>query len=249
MHLIDRFAYANAISRLNPAYKAGFSFALLILCLVVNSLPFSAGVLILCLLATLGWAKLPLRPVLKLISIETAFLVSGVLGVAISASKLETPGAVRVAGLWLLLTPASITLALKIFLRALACAAALNFFAMTTPLTDLIALGKKLRLPALLIDLMSLTYRFIFTLWDCFERMTKAREARLGFKDMRTTFRSLGEIIASLFIESYRRSKHLELALEARLWEGNFMVLDEKYEKLAFPWQNKAGSPCERGQQ
>ena len=239
MRLIDQFAYGNTISRLNPAYKAGFSLILLILCLTVNSLPFSIGALCLSILASLLWAKLPISLVLKLTFIEASFLFTGVLGVAVSISGTQTEGAMRLAGLWLLVTPASIRLAIHLLLRALACTAALNFLAMTTPLTDLIVLGRKLRIPALLIDLMTLAYRSIFTLWDCFDRMVTARDARLGFKDIKTSFRSLGEIIATLFIEAYRKSKRLELALEGRLWDGSFPVFDQEYESLFKPGQQK----------
>ena len=51
MHWIDRYAYSNRIRKLDPAYKAGFSLALIALCLVIDQ-PISS---LMILLGTVVW--------------------------------------------------------------------------------------------------------------------------------------------------------------------------------------------------
>jgi cobalt/nickel transport system permease protein len=62
--------------------------------------------------------------------------------------------------------------------------------------------------------------------------MMIARQARLGFKDLKTSFKSLGEILAMLFIETLQRSQKLDLALQGRGWEGSLNVLSPQYLSL-----------------
>ena len=57
----------------------------------------------------------------------------------------------------------------------------MNFLTLTTPLVDLVDLWRRWRIPALLIDLMTVIYRFIFVLIDIAGRMRMAQESRLGY--------------------------------------------------------------------
>lgn len=237
MRLIDQFAYNNRIRYLNPAIKAGFSMALIFISLILDSLRTSGVVLIVVFLsATLG-AGLSLKTLLKIVLLEAAFLLTGVVGIAVSISTIETQNSLFIAGVWISVTSYSVCLALKVLFRALSCTAALNFLALTTPLTDLVILAKTLKIPALLSDIMVLIYRFIFSLWDCFERMLLARQARLGFKDLKTSFKSLSEILAMLFIETLQKSRKLDLALQGRGWEGSLNVLSPQYLSLKDSFQ------------
>ena len=78
---------------------------------------------------------------------------------------------------------------------------------------------------------------FIFTLLDCLDRMIVAKEARLGFRTFRNAFRSSADIAASLFIDAYRRSQRLQIALEGRCWNGSFRVLPRDYESPRSLWR------------
>jgi len=237
MRLIDQFAYNNRIRYLNPAIKTGFSMALIFISLILNSLRASGAVLIIVFLSATLWAALPLKTFLKIILFEAAFLLTGVIGIAVSISTIQTQNSLFIAGVWISVKSHSVYLAAIVLFRALSCTAALNLLALTTPLTDLVILAKRLKIPALLSDIMVLIYRFIFSLWDCFERMMIARQARLGFKDLKTSFKSLGEILAMLFIETLQRSQKLDLALQGRGWEGSLNVLSPQYLSLRDSFQ------------
>lgn len=243
MRWIDRFAYGNRIRGLDPAYKAGFSLAVLVLGLGLDRPTVSLGLMIGVIALSILWAGLPAGFVLRLLLVEGGFLVVGVLGIAVSINTITSPGAVALGPFWLNVTPASIYLALKLLLRSLGCASAMNFLALTTPLVDLIDLFRRMHVPDLLIDLMTLIYRFTFTLMDCLDRMVLAQEVRLGFQNMQRGLYSAGQIGANLFIEAFRRSQKLETSLEGRCWDGTLRVLPQEYEPLirARP-QEKEGS-------
>lgn len=232
MHWIDQFAYNNRIRRLDPAYKAGFSLAILLLCLTI-AIPWVSLILMMVMVSlSIFWAGLPARFVLKLLVLEGSFLFFGILGVAVSIATDSNPGAIPLGPFWLNVTPDSLYLALVLLTRSLGCAAAMNFLALTTPLVDLIDLFRRVHIPDLLIDLMTLIYRFIFTLTDCLERMVLAQQVRLGFTGWRGMLRSSGQIAANLFIEAFRRSQKLEIALQGRAWDGSLRVLPQEYESL-----------------
>jgi cobalt/nickel transport system permease protein len=236
MHAIDQYAYSNAIRKLDPAFKAGFSLLVLMLCLLIDKPLASTLFLLITVLLTVFWAKLPSSFVLRILLAEGSFLLFGVLGVAISISTISSGGAFSIGPFWVNVTPASLFLSYRLFMRSLGCASAMNFLALTTPLVDMIDLFRRIHVPTIIIDLMTLIYRFVFTLLDCLEIMVMAKEVRLGFNGWRRSLHSAGDIAANLFIEAFRKSQKLETSLEGRLWEGSLRVLQQDYEPFVFPW-------------
>lgn len=237
MRLIDRFAYNNRIRKLDPAWKAGFSLLLLLSCLTVNRAEFSAACLTAVALITVLLAGIPLGPFLKILFTEAGFLVLSVGTAAVSVSTIQSANARFFFGLWFSATQESLAAAGGLFLRSLACVSAMNLLALTTPMVDLIDLMTRMKVPDSLIDILTLIYRFIFTLLDCLDRMIVAKEARLGFRTFRNAFRSSADIAASLFIDAYRRSQRLQIALEGRCWNGSFRVLPRDYESPRSLWR------------
>lgn len=237
MHWVDLYAYDNRIRMLDPAYKAGFSLMVMLVCLIVDR-PL-VGLLIILLDAGLSifWAGLPAGFVFKLLTGEGSFLLIGVLGVAISINIVPIPGGLALGPFWVMVTPDTIYLAIRLLFRALGCVSAMNFLALTTPMVDLIDLMRRMHVSEILIDLMTLIYRFVFTLLDSLDRMVLAQEVRMGFNGWRNSLQSTANIGANLFIEALRRSRRLETALEGRGWEGSFRVIPQEFEKLKWPWK------------
>lgn len=236
MRWIDRYAYNNRIRRLDPAVKAGFSLAVILVCLGFDRPVVSIAALILNILLSVSLAGLPLGSFLKILTGEAAFLVLSIISIAVSFVHPPTAESASIFPVKLLMTRDSVLNALNLLLRTLACVSAMNFLSMTTPIVDLIDLARRLRVPEIIIDLMTLIYRFIFTLFDCLERMIAAKESRLGFRSFRTAFRSAGEIAANLFLETYRKSQKLQLSLDSRCWDGTFRVIPQTYAPIRSLW-------------
>lgn len=233
MHIIDRYAYSNRIRTLSPMHKAGLALLVIALCLALDR-P-AVGLLAALWMGGLAtyWAGLPVGVFGRLLLAEGFFLVLAVSGVAISLSTappLNSAWSWNIGPLWLGSDPTSLEVAARLATRALGSAAAMNFLALTTPLVDLIDLMRRFRMPALLTDLMTLFYRFIFALLGSLSRMHTAQDSRLGYISLKRGIASAGVLATRLFVDAYQRSLRLQTTLESRGYSGVLRVLPTHYE-------------------
>jgi len=230
MHLIDRYAYTNRLRSVDPAQKFALALTALLLCLILDR-PLVGALVVAWMWGLSIFAGVPKRVLGHTLLAEAAFLALAVIGVAVSVSSAppqaewQTP----LGSLWLSASQSSVDTALRLLTRALGGAAAMNWLALTTPLIDLIDLLRRLRVPLVLIDLMTLIYRFIFTLLDSLDRMRVAQDNRLGYVNFRRGLHSAAQLASRLFIETYLRSRRLQVALEGRGYAGDLRVLPHTY--------------------
>jgi cobalt/nickel transport system permease protein len=236
MHIIDQYAYSNRIRRVDPAYKAGLALVLVALCLALNELPVSIVALAWAFFLGVRVAGLSVGTFGRVLLVEFTFLVLATLGVIISIS-LADPGSQAMwswslGPLWFSSSSDSLYRGLALIARALGCASALNFLALTTPLVDLIDLLRRLRVPSVLIDLMTLIYRFIFVLLESLNRMVTAQESRLGYSSTWRSMVSAGLLGSQLFIDAYQRGQRMQIALDSRAYSGGVLqVLPMTYDR------------------
>lgn len=234
MHIIDCYAYSNKIRAVDPAQKAGLALVVLLLCLILNHPVVS--VLAVAWMWTLAvWqAALPAFVFGRVLLAELFFLSLATVAVALSVSTtspvdpqawLLSLGPLRISS-----SPDALYDASNLVLRALGAASAMNFLALTTPLVDLVELMRRLRFSPVLIDLMAVMYRFIFVLLESLNRMYLAQNSRLGYSSYRRGMMSAGLLGSQLFIDTYRRSRRLQTALDARGYTGgDLRVLPATY--------------------
>lgn len=232
MGSIDRYAHTNRLRSVEPAYKAGLAFVVIILCLLLNR-P-AVGLLAVGWIwaMTTWWAGIPGPVFGRMLLVEGTFLVLAVVGVALSVSTSPPPPTVwqwHIGPLWLSSSMAAINQALLLVSRALGSAAAMNFLALTTPLVDSVELLRRLRVPNLLIDLMALIYRFIFILLDRMEQMSTAQQSRLGYSTRWNSMKSAALLGSRLFVEAYQHGQRMQVALESRGYDGDLRVLPIEY--------------------
>ena len=226
MHIIDRYAYTNRIRNVDPVYKAGFALAVLVLCLLLNE-PMVGLVAVIGIWALATFvAGLPVVTFGRIVFAESLFLMLITAGVAVSVS-IQDPTAIngwawKLGPLWISSSPESLDLAVRLVTRALGGTAAMNFLAMTTPLVDLVDLFRRLGVPAVLIDVMTVMYRFIFILLDSLDRMYIAQNSRLGYRSWKRAMFSAGQIASRVFIEAYQRSERLQARWIHAPTMGNF---------------------------
>lgn len=121
--------------------------------------------------------------------------------------------------------PAGARTALRVALRASAASAVLLLFAFTVPVSQLVQLLRKLRVPETIIDLVHLTYRTLFALDKRRQAMVIAQRNRLGFRSPRLALHCVSQLAASLLVESVLTSMRLERGLSARGYTGRLVVL------------------------
>lgn len=228
---LDRYAYNNGLSKVHPLEKFLFALITMLVCLLANSLVVSLLVILLMTGVSVLMGRVPLGFYLKLMLIPLAFLMVAVITIAVNIVDASTPllWGCQVFNITIGISYPSAYLASKLFLRSLGAISCLYFLILTTPSLAIISLLGKLKCPVLLIDLMSLVYRFIFVLLDTANKIRTAQVVRLGYGNLRQGYRSLGQLVVNLYINSYRRALNLYTALEARGYQGNLRVLEEEY--------------------
>jgi cobalt/nickel transport system permease protein len=105
--------------------------------------------------------------------------------------------------------------------------------AFTTPFHELVDGLRQLRLPRIMVAIISFMYRYLAVLGEEATRMTRARAARsAGTRDggkgggsIRWRARVTGAMVGSLFLRSYERSERIYAAMQARGFEGEFRHL------------------------
>lgn len=232
MHVIDRYAYTNALRRVDPAQKGGLALLAILLCLLLDRPAVGLLTLLWMTALTTLWARTPLLVFGRTLLAEGLFLTLSVLGVALSVSLAPSalPAAAwQIGPLWFSTSPTALDLATRLFTRALGCAAALNFLILTTPLIDLIELLRRLRLPETLIDVMTITYRTIFVLLESLQRIYTAQDSRLGYRNAKRSMQSAALLSSRLFLDVYERSRRMHIALESRGMDGPLRVLPMRY--------------------
>ncbi|MFH1861978.1 MAG: cobalt ECF transporter T component CbiQ [bacterium] len=90
----------------------------------------------------------------------------------------------------------------------------------TCPFDELLNALQAFRVPALLILLLSFTYRFIYLFWDEAERMQRARDLRYFGGQWSRQLTTLGYLVSALFLRSYWRAERVHAAMLLRAWEG-----------------------------
>ena len=96
----------------------------------------------------------------------------------------------------------------------------------TTKLANLLKGLEQLRMPRVMVMILSFMYRYIFVLVDEVMRMRQARDSRnFGGKRL-WLMRTIGNMIGTLFIRSYERGERVYAAMLARGFDGQSRTLD-----------------------
>jgi cobalt/nickel transport system permease protein len=98
----------------------------------------------------------------------------------------------------------------------------------TTPFHDLVDALRDLRLPRILVAIISFMYRYLAVLGEEAGRMLRARSARSAGTSggsIRWRARVTGQMVGTLFLRSYERSERIYAAMQARGFTGTFRHL------------------------
>jgi cobalt/nickel transport system permease protein len=218
MTAVDRLAHGNAWSRRHPVDKLVLAGGLLLLSIALPPLPGAALVLASALGAAILGARVPATDFARLMAVPAAFILSGALVLAMSL-RLDGQGPV------LALASGGAAQAIDASLRAAAATASLLLLVATTPITDLLGLLRALRIPAPLVEVVLLVYRFIMLVIGVADAIRAAQASRLGYSGLRRGIRSAGLLIAALLPRALNRGRQLEIGLAARAYDGALCVL------------------------
>ncbi|MCM8778897.1 MAG: hypothetical protein NC898_02055 [Candidatus Omnitrophica bacterium] len=178
----------NFLSRLDTRIKILSCILFLILNLILRGNIFPISLLLLYLLVSLSW-KVKWRYILSRLFIP--FLI----------------------GVFLILTKTSGLHLALVILSGVSMVALLSF---STPFEDILSALSRLKLSQILIEIFYLMYKFIFIFFDEVSDIYYAQKSRLGYKDTKTSLKSLGVLIGILIIRSFQKANLLYEAILSR---------------------------------
>ena len=218
--LIEQSAYSNRWRGVSPSAKGLFALFGLIAAFSAST-PLAACVVagLLAVTALLGARVLPSRLV-RVAAPAFGFLLIG------SVSLLVSPGFYAQGNLMVHWLPEGSGPFFKLVSRSAAALAALLFLVLTTPLIDLIALLRWLKMPEVLLELMIICYRMLFVFSEALHDTLTAQSARLGYATPRLALRSLGQLTAGLTLQIWSRAHDLHVAAQARNNDGPLRFLE-----------------------
>ena len=227
---IDCYAYSNNLKTVHPVEKSLFAIITMAVCLTSPTVITPLIVLALMTGGIVCKAGIPPRVFVKLMLVPLSFLLISVLTIAFSIST-------NPLGFWLAQTIHGLTVgihypdlitALHLFLRSLGAVSCLYFLALTTPITEIITVLNKMKVPVIITELMVLIYRFIFVFMETATTIRRAQFSRSGYISMKSSYRSLSRLFSALLGKVFVKSQELYNSMAARCYTGEIKVLTKK---------------------
>jgi cobalt/nickel transport system permease protein len=183
------------------------------------------GVVLVAAVARIG----PLRPARR------AFIAAPFLLAALPLVFVRTGdplGTVELGPLELTISGEGLRVFTTIALKGWISVQAALVLAYTTPFHELVDGLRSLRLPLIMVSIISFMYRYLAVLSEEVTRMTRARASRsaaavggAGGGSIAWRARVTGSMVGSLFLRSYERSERIYAAMLARGFEGEIRHL------------------------
>jgi cobalt/nickel transport system permease protein len=227
-YFIDFYAYASKIRPWNSTFKVCLSVLTVILCIVLDNPYVSIIVIISMAYLTTIKGGIPVTEYLHILAIPIAFILLSTLTIAIDFSKQPIGEYNLYLGFCYIFTSMDQLkkMAFLIF-KIFAAISALQMLTLSTPSSEIIYVLRKAHVPKIIIELMSLIYRYIFILIEVYTKMNNSAKARQGYSDFKTSCYTFGGIASNMFIISLRKANAYYDAMEARCYDGELLFLEE----------------------
>lgn len=226
--LIDKLCYTSKMRYINAGEKFAFAVITLLFCVVSRSITIAAIVLAATGILTVFIGGIPVSYYWKLLKYPLVFLFLSVIAIIVNISKIPLDAfAIPLGNIYLTGSKNGVLQALQLVCTAMASVSCLYFLSLSTPMTDILQVLKKIHCPEILIELMLLIYRFIFILLQISSTISISQKSRLGNRDFKTSCKSVGNIMSVLLIRAFKKSSALYDAMESRCYNGSISVLNE----------------------
>ncbi|MGD6852040.1 MAG: cobalt ECF transporter T component CbiQ [Candidatus Bathyarchaeia archaeon] len=220
VYLEDLSNKKGLLQAINPLAKLVAIVAMIVASLFIFNLSY---LLILCIIPIV--LAVSSRVPLKHFFVRTAFVTAlaallSIPPIFFAAGTLVW--AASLGGLHITITAEGLTNAAVFTVRVWFCVASLISLILSTGFDKMLALLSAMKVPDVVVQLFSLTYRYFFVSVHEAQSVLIAKEARTYVH--KKTFnmqalKDLGSVVATLFIRTYERSERVYLAMKARGFE------------------------------
>lgn len=226
MHLLEEYALNNNLSGASGKSKMLFSGMTLLVCVFSTSIIVLLLIFFIMFIMTVGRARIPFWFYIRLLFAPISFGIIALVAMLFFFG-IDPWFCVDIGGLTLIATKDGFSTALISVGRMLGSVTCLLFLSLTTPMSDIFALLKKLHLPAVFIELSMLIYRYIFIMLQEAMRMEYAQKMRLGYSNISGSISAFAMLAGNLFIRSWDSAERMLIAMNSRGYEGTIHVLEE----------------------
>lgn len=207
MREIDAFAHLNRWR--DRTVEVGVLCAGLLGCAMVRPTVATTLLTLLVVATSLALAGVPRGAFLRAAGWPLGFLAVGTFPLCVSV-------AFDGHGPFLAFSSEGWDVALGTAMRSVAALSATLLMAFTTPFPRLARLLHVAKVPVVLVEILGLVYRSIFSLDESLRTSLVALAARGGFRHRAAVARSLPLLASSAFVRSFSRASRLETALRSR---------------------------------
>ena len=228
---LDTLAYTNRLRRLPPEHKLIFAIATLVISLCTHP-PVQILLTLWMGIWTVVYARIPAGIYLRILTLASFFWLTSLPALIFNGVSLGDFAKVQpdswhgltFGSYYIYISRSGIHQALVILTRAIASVSCLYFLMLTVPFTEILHTLRRLKFPELLTELLLLMYRFIFVLLNTASELLIAQKSRGGYRNWRTSMKSLALLIGQLLKRTLQKYSQFSLGLEARGFAGEFRV-------------------------
>lgn len=182
--------------------------------------PAFAGYLLI-LLAVAGFARLTISFVLPRMAVEIPFVIFALLLPFVARGQ-----QIEVLGVWV--SESGFLAAAALLMKATLSVIASIVFASTTSPREMCAGLERLRLPQIMVQILTFMLRYVDVVGGELRRMRIARESRAFTARHLGHLKVLGHSAGALFIRSYERGERVHLAMLSRGYTGTLPVMEQE---------------------
>ena len=228
MHnLLDDYALDNGLRDASPRLKLFLGLSSMLIS-VSSSSPLAPLFVALTLsLATVLLARIPGRIYFHLLLLPLSFALLSAAVVAFMHGDGRTLFHLPILGLDLAVKEEGASLALLLLARTFGGMCSLYFIALTTPMIEIFATLRYLRMPSSFIELSMMIYRYIFVFLDQAARIHSAQVMRLGDSGARRSLDSFAMLASVLFLRSWEQGERLIMAMDCRCYDGKLEIMEQ----------------------
>lgn len=227
MLIIDKYAYNNKLRDFNASYKILLVAIGLIIATSISNNYINLGIFLLMVFLTTYVAAIPFVNYLRILIIPSSFLFVSIIAILLSISDQDTYiYSLKIGRYFIGVSGDSVSTSLNTLTRVMASMSLTFFLSLSTPLNNLIRVFKRMKTPSILIELIVLTYRFIFIFLEESINIQRAQEVRFGYRGFKNSINSIALLIRSLFIRVLIRYREMVNSLDSKLYNGEFKVGD-----------------------
>jgi len=208
------------LQTVNPMVKLFVVVFMIVASLFISSVSYLLLICVIPLVLVMA-SKIPLRQ----FAARTAFIpaFAAIISLPVLFRTIGHPILTGSVGMWTLtVTLEGVQRFLLFTVRVWFCVASLSLLILSTGFDRTLKLLSSLKVPPLIVQLLSLTYRYFFVSVHEAQSVLIAKEARTYNRKRTINFQALkdlGSILAALFIRTYERSERVYMAMKSRGFE------------------------------